>query len=155
MQQKQLTYVKKAYETAKLGQLPNIPFIVGETTYTTVKSEWGEPNLAFVNTANFVQYRAAKKEQIATGLGVGLYQKLYEIRSYVLDDTKTAIEPLSAKLIQKEFGKPMQKDFLGPDQVWHYTANQFTFKVTIHTKEQTVRSVAVYAKNFDDSKQMQ
>lgn len=155
LQQKQLAYVKNAYETAKLGQLPEIPFTVGTTTYATVKNDWGEPDLAFRNTANFVQYRVAKKEQIATGLGVGLYQKLYEIRSYVLDDTKTKIESLPSKLVEKELGKPAQKDFLGPHQVWYYAANQYTFKVTIQTKEKTVRSVAVYIKTFDDSKTMQ
>lgn len=146
-------FLTETVAAAKKGQLPNVPFTVGQTTYTQVEEQWGKPNLSFLNTANYVQYRVAKKEQIAYGVGIGRGHILYELRAFVADDGKTPLSSISFKAIKKQLGQPTIKTKLGPDRIWSYAAGNFMLKFTGSTKDHTLHHISVYSKVYDDSKQ--
>lgn len=136
---------------AKNGQLPNVPFIVGQTTYQQVEEQWGKPNLSFLNTANYVQYRVAKQEQIAYGIGIGRGHILYDLRAFVADDGKTPLSSISFKKIEQHLGKPSEKTFIGPDRIWSYPAGNYTLKFIGSAKEHALHHISVYSKVYDDS----
>lgn len=147
------TLLSTILATAKNGQLPNVPFTVGQTTFSDIKDQWGEPNLSFLNTANFVQYRAKKSEHIAYGLGIGRGHILYDLRTFVADDGHTPLSSISFKQIQQLLGKPEAVAYKGPDRTWTYTAGQYKLQFTGNRQKRMLHHISVYSAIYDDSKQ--
>lgn len=141
------------YAASKKGQLPNVPFTVGQTTYSDIKNQWGEPNLSFLNTANFVQYRVKKSDHIAYGLGIGRGHILYDLRTFVADDGHTPLSSISFKTIKQLFGKPVNVLTKGPDRTWTYKVGSYDLRFTGNRQKHMLHHVSVYTPNFDDSKQ--
>lgn len=146
-------FLSNIFATAKKGQLPNVPFTVGQTTFSDIKDQWGEPNLSFLNTANFVQYRVKKSEHIAYGFGIGRGHILYDLRTFVADDGKTPLSSISFKQIEQLFGKPESVVYKGPDRTWTYTAGLYQLQFTGNRQKHMLHHISVYSAAYDDSKQ--
>ncbi|MFQ3546055.1 glycoside hydrolase family 3 N-terminal domain-containing protein [Halobacillus rhizosphaerae] len=107
--------INEIVKDAENGELPHLPFKVGETNLNKVKQKWGNPdNISHTNVGLYASFKSKNYT-----IGYFKHSPIFDIRSY-----ENELQDLTRKDIEQVMGKP--------NQVLSYDKNEVHQKILIY-----------------------
>jgi peptidoglycan hydrolase-like protein with peptidoglycan-binding domain len=123
--------IKSIYQSAIRGQLPGLPFVVGQSNIDQVQNAWGQPNSE--NFAGAGTYETFSAHHAAFGMNKGA--QLFDLRSYA-----PTLRPITENAVEQVLGRPGAVHYYGGETILLYPAgpnNQLQWIFSTPTRDST------------------
>ena len=137
MNQKSINHVKRLFELAKEGKVPNVPFAAHTGDIEEIEKAWGKADKT--EQAGNGMYATFTNKNVSFGFNKG--SQVFDVRSYHAE-----LKSITLQEIEKALGKPTSVKVNGEDKIYVYKVNnQFELKFIIPKSTGKVNHISVFS----------